>query len=55
MSRRTCAAPALWSFNYFTGRLELFDLEAASASMELTNYLIIHLGQRRRTPRTPLQ
>jgi biopolymer transport protein ExbB/TolQ len=46
------AVPALWSFNYFTDGLERFDLEAANSSMELTNYLVIHLGRLRRIPRT---
>lgn len=49
------AVPALWSFNYFSDRLEQLDLEAANSSMELTNYLVIHQGRPRRMPRTPPQ
>lgn len=49
------AVPALWSFNYFSDRLEQLDLEAATSSMELTNYLVIHQGRPRGVPRTPPQ
>jgi biopolymer transport protein ExbB/TolQ len=40
------AVPALWSFNYFTSRLETLDLETANSSMELTSYLVIQLSRR---------
>jgi biopolymer transport protein ExbB/TolQ len=43
------AVPALWSFNYFTSRLETVDLETANSSMELTSYLVIQLGRQRRS------
>ena len=41
------AVPALWSFNYFSERLELIDLEAPNSAMELTNYLAIHMSRLR--------
>ena len=47
------AVPALWSFNYFSERLDHIDLEAANSAMELTNYLAIHMRRLRAVPRTP--
>jgi biopolymer transport protein ExbB/TolQ len=49
------ALPALWSFNYFTERLQHLDLETANSSMELTTYLAIHTRRVRNPPRTPPQ
>jgi biopolymer transport protein ExbB/TolQ len=42
------AVPACWAYNYFNGRLQNFDLEAAVASSEITNYAAIRLSKRRR-------
>jgi len=33
------AVPAVWCYNYFTDRMELFDLDMANSSMELVSYL----------------
>jgi biopolymer transport protein ExbB/TolQ len=41
------AVPALWSFNYFTERLEHLDLEAAHSSRELTTYLVLNMDRLR--------
>jgi biopolymer transport protein ExbB/TolQ len=49
------AVPALWSFNYFTERLEHVDLETASSSRELTTYLVLNMRRLRTAPRTPPQ
>ena len=49
------ALPALWSFNYFTLRLQHLDLETANSSMELTTYLVLHMRHLRSAPRTPPQ
>ncbi len=34
------AVPAVWAFNYFTNRVEAFDVEMDNSSMELINYFI---------------
>jgi biopolymer transport protein ExbB len=34
------AVPAVWAFNYFTSRVEAFDVEMDNSSMELVNYFI---------------
>ncbi len=34
------AVPAVWTFNYFTNRVEAFDVEMDNSSMELINYFI---------------
>ncbi len=34
------AIPAVWMFNYFTGRLEAFDVEMDNSSSELVDYFI---------------
>src|SRR3984893_13241072 len=34
------AVPAVWAFNYFTNKLEAFDVEMDNSSMELINYFI---------------
>jgi biopolymer transport protein ExbB len=33
------AVPAVWCYNYFTDKMELFDLDMANSSMELVSYL----------------
>lgn len=49
------ALPALWSFNYFTERLEHLDLEVANSSMELTTYLVLRVSRLPTTPPTSPQ
>src|SRR5579864_8131696 len=34
------AVPAVWTFNYFTNKVESFDVEMDNSSMELINYFI---------------
>jgi biopolymer transport protein ExbB len=34
------ALPAVWMFNYFTGRLEAFDVEMGNSSSELIDYFL---------------
>src|SRR3990172_9309424 len=34
------AIPAVWAFNYFTHKVEAFDVEMENSSMELINYFI---------------
>jgi biopolymer transport protein ExbB/biopolymer transport protein TolQ len=34
------AVPAVWAFNYFTNKVEAFDVEMDNSSMELVNYFI---------------
>jgi biopolymer transport protein ExbB/biopolymer transport protein TolQ len=34
------AIPAVWMFNYFTNKVEAFDVEMDNSSMELVNYFI---------------
>jgi len=34
------AIPAVWMFNYFTGRIESFDVEMGNSSSELIDYFI---------------
>lgn len=43
------AVPAVWSYNYFSDRLEIYELEAASASLELITYLAKLLNLKRLT------
>ena len=38
------AVPAVWTFNYFTNRVEAFDVEMDNSSMELVNYFITRRG-----------
>ena len=38
------AVPAVWTFNYFTNRVEAFDVEMDNSSMELINYFILRRG-----------
>jgi biopolymer transport protein ExbB/biopolymer transport protein TolQ len=38
------AVPAVWAYNYFTNRVEAFDVEMDNSSMELINYFILRRG-----------
>jgi biopolymer transport protein ExbB/biopolymer transport protein TolQ len=38
------AVPAVWTYNYFTNRVEAFDVEMDNSSMELINYFITRRG-----------
>ena len=38
------AVPAVWAFNYFTSKVEAFDVEMDNSSMELINYFITRRG-----------
>ncbi|MFQ5662994.1 MAG: MotA/TolQ/ExbB proton channel family protein [Terriglobia bacterium] len=35
------AVPAVWMYNYFTGKIEAFDVEMDNSSKELINYFIL--------------
>ncbi len=41
------AVPAVWCFNYFTSKMEGFDIEMENSSMEVVNYLLIRLEHRK--------
>jgi biopolymer transport protein ExbB/biopolymer transport protein TolQ len=34
------AVPAVWMYNYFTGKIEAFDVEMDNSSSELIDYFI---------------
>jgi biopolymer transport protein ExbB len=34
------AIPAVWMFNYFTGRIDAFDVEMGNSSSELIDYFL---------------
>ena len=34
------AVPAVWAYNYFTGKIESFDVEMDNSSSELIDYFI---------------
>jgi len=38
------AVPAVWAYNYFTNKVEAFDVEMDNSSMELINYFITRRG-----------
>src|SRR5574337_1094598 len=38
------AVPAVWTYNYFTNKVESFDVEMDNSSMELVNYFITRRG-----------
>jgi biopolymer transport protein ExbB len=40
------AVPAVWAFNYFTNKVEAFDVEMDNSSMELINYFITRRAER---------
>lgn len=44
------AIPAVWVYNYFTGKIEAFDVEMDNSSSELIDYFIKRSG-RRSSPR----
>ena len=35
------AVPAVWAYNYFTGKIEAYDVEMDNSSKELINYFIL--------------
>jgi biopolymer transport protein ExbB len=41
------AVPAVWTYNYFTNKVEAFDVEMDNSSMELVNYFITRRGGRK--------
>ena len=41
------AVPAVWAFNYFTNKVEAFDVEMDNSSMELINYFITRRGAKK--------
>ena len=41
------AIPAVWMFNYFTGRVEAFDVEMDNSSSELIDYFLKRRGTRK--------
>src|SRR6266436_5599536 len=41
------AVPAVWAYNYFTNKVEAFDVEMDNSSMELLNYFILRRGARK--------
>ena len=41
------AVPAVWGYNYFTNRVEAFDVEMDNSSMELINYFILRRGAKK--------
>lgn len=40
------AVPAVWYYNYFTDKMELFDLDMSNSSMELVSYLATRTARR---------
>ncbi len=41
------AVPAVWAYNYFTNKVEAFDVEMDNSSMELVNYFITRRGAKK--------
>ena len=41
------AIPAVWAYNYFTNKVEAFDVEMDNSSMELINYFILRRGAKK--------
>ena len=41
------AVPAVWVYNYFTNKVEAFDVEMDNSSMELINYFILRRGAKK--------
>jgi biopolymer transport protein ExbB/biopolymer transport protein TolQ len=41
------AVPAVWAYNYFTNKVEAFDVEMDNSSMELVNYFITRRAARK--------
>ena len=46
------AVPAVWAYNYFTNKVEAFDVEMDNSSMELINYFILRRGAKKVSRRT---
>ena len=44
------AIPAVWMFNFFTGKIEAFDVEMGNSSSELIDYFLKRSPARRRRP-----
>ena len=44
------AVPAVWAYNYFTNKVEAFDVEMDNSSMELVNYFITRRQAERSNP-----
>ena len=44
------AIPAVWMFNYFTNKIEAFDVEMGNSSSELIDYFLKRSPARRRRP-----
>jgi len=40
------AVPAVWMFNFFTSKIEAFDVEMSNSSSELIDYFLKRLGQK---------
>jgi biopolymer transport protein ExbB/biopolymer transport protein TolQ len=40
------AIPAVWMFNYFTNKIEAFDVEMGNSSSELIDYFLRRSQQR---------
>jgi biopolymer transport protein ExbB len=40
------AVPAVWAFNYFTGRIDAFDVEMGNSSSELIDYFLKRMQAR---------
>jgi len=40
------AVPAVWMYNYFSGKIEAFDVEMDNSSKELINYFIMRRQKR---------
>ena len=41
------AVPAVWAYNYFTNKVEAFDVEMDNSSMEFINYFILRRGAKK--------
>src|SRR6267143_1526106 len=41
------AVPAVWAYNYFSNKVEAFDVEMDNSSMELINYFILRRGAKK--------
>jgi len=39
------AVPAVWAFNYFTNRIDAFDVEMGNSSSELLDYFLKRVGR----------
>src|SRR6202451_429949 len=43
--RLLLAVPAVWAFNYFTNRIDAFDVEMGNSSSELLDYFLKRVGR----------